>query len=156
MPQPAEYYSGNEFIGNSTQDLAYFIETHSQDSLVIQQIKLSERLTKIYPQIYLYSSITVGVGGIGLSYVAFKGINSIFNPKNADPSLATVAKTSLGLMILGVTGLTVAGGYFVASQIKLHKAIKSYNKPFQADKITFDFQPYFQSDSSGLTISVNF
>ena len=156
MPQPAEYYSGNEFIGNSTQELAYFIETHSQDSLVIQQIKSSEKLTKIYPKIYLYSSITTGIGGIGLGYVVFKGVGSIFNPKNANPSLATVVKTSLGFMIVGITGLTVAGGYFVASQIKLHKAIKGYNRPFQADKVTLDFHPYLQSDSYGLTATLNF
>ena len=56
IPQPAEYYSGEQYIGNSTQLLAYFIETHSQDSSVTQQIKSSERLTKIYPKIYLYRS----------------------------------------------------------------------------------------------------
>jgi hypothetical protein len=151
-----EYYCEDKLIGNSTRQLAYFIENHSQDSLIIQQIKDSERLTEIYPKIYLYSAVTVGVGGLALGYVLFKGTSSIFKPNNADPSLATVAKTSLGVMMIGLVGLNVAGGYFISSQIKLRKAIKGYNKPFQTDKVTLNLQPYFQSDAFGLTVSVNF
>lgn len=38
VPQ-SEYYSGEKYIGNSVEKLAYFIEMNSKDSLVIQQIK---------------------------------------------------------------------------------------------------------------------
>jgi hypothetical protein len=155
MPYP-EYYCEDKLIGNSTRQLAYFIETHSKDSVIIQQIKSSERLTEIYPKIYLYSSITMGVGAMGLVYVVTKVTGSILNPKNVDPSLGTISKTSLGIMMIGLVGLNVAGGYFISSQIKLRKAIKGYNKPFQADKVTLNLQPYFQSDASGLTVNINF
>lgn len=151
-----EYYSGDKLIGNSTRQLAYFIENHSEDSLVIKQIMSSERLSEMYPKIYLYSAVTVGIGGVGLGYVFIKGIGSLYKLNNADLSLITVAKTSLGVMIIGLIGLNVAGGYFISSQIKLRKAIKGYNKPFQTDKVTLNLQPYFQPNASGLTISVNF
>jgi hypothetical protein len=155
VPQP-EYYCEDKYIGNSTRELSYFIETHSQDSLIIQQIKSSVRLSEIYPKIYLYSSISTGIGAIGLVYVIVKVTGSIFNPINQDPFLGVVAKTSSGFMILGVTGLTVAGGYFISSQIKLKKAIKGYNNDIQKDKVTFDIHPYYLQDNAGLTVCLKF
>lgn len=154
VPQ-SEYYSGDKLIGNSTRKLAYFIETNSQDSLIIRQIKSSERLSKIYPKMYLYSSIATGIGGVGLGYVIFKGTSDILK-RNNDPSLGTIARGSLGIMSVGIAGLIVSGGYFISSQIKLRKAIKGYNKNFQTDKVTIDFYPYFQLNDSGMTVRVNF
>ena len=53
VPQ-SEYYSDGKYIGNSVSELAYFIETHSEDSLIVRQIKSSKKLTEVYPKIYLF------------------------------------------------------------------------------------------------------
>ncbi len=157
LPQPAEYYCEDKLIGNSTRQLAYFIETHSKDSMIIQQIKKSEKLSEIYPKIYLYSSIATGVGGLGIIYVVVKATGSIFKINNANPSsLIAILYTSFGFMGIGMAGISVAAGCFISSQIKLRKAIKEYNKPFKTDKVTINLQPYFQSDASGLTVNINF
>ena len=156
VPQ-SEYFNGDKYIGNSVSELAYFIETNSKDSLIIQQIKSSERLTEIYPKIYLYSSISVGIGAIGIVYVVVKATGSIFRINNANSSsLVTILNTSYGFMGVGMAGISVALGHFISSQIKLRKAIKDYNKPFQKGKVTVDVNPYLQSNSSGLTVNVNF
>lgn len=155
VPYP-QYYSGEQYIGNTTQELSYFIETHSQDSVIIQQIKSSERLSEIYPKIYLYSSISTGIGAIGLIYVVVKATGSLFKLTNADPSLTTIANTSFGFMGIGMAGVSVAAGCFISSQIKVRKAINSYNQNLQTDKVTIDFQPYFQPDVAGLTVKINF
>ena len=151
-----QYFYGEQYIGNSTQELLYFIETHSQDSLIIYQLNESDRLSNIYPKIYLYSGGATLMGAIGLGYVYAKAIGSIFNPNNADPYLGTLAKTSLGFMIVGVIGIAVAGGYFLASQIKLKKAIKGYNNSIRDNKISINFQPYIQGETSGLTLCIRF
>ena len=156
VPQ-SEYYSDGKYIGNSVSELAYFIETHSEDSLIVRQIKSSKKLTEVYPKIYLFSSISVGIGAIGIVYVVVKATGSIFRINNANSSsLITILNTSYGFMGVGMAGISVAAGHFISSQIKLRKAIKGYNKPFQADKVTVDFRPHLQSDFSGLTVSVNF
>ena len=155
VPYP-QYFAGEQYIGNNAHELAHFVELHSQDSVLIQQLYDSERLSTIYPKIYLYSAVAMGVGGIGLSYVLLKGIGSVVNLRNnADPNLQTIAKTSLGIMSVGTVGIVVAGGYFISSQIKLRKAIKGYNS--LQPKITFDVQPYIESDfSSGLSLKMTF
>ena len=155
VPYP-QYFAGEQYIGNNAHELAHFMELHSQDSVLIQQLHDSERLSKIYPKIYLYGAVATGVGAIGLVYIYVKAVGSIFKPQNADPNLGTVAKTSLGIMTVGLVGLTVAaGGYFISSQIKLRKAIKGYNS--LQPKITFDVQPYIESDfSSGLSLKMTF
>ena len=80
---------------------------------------------------------------------------SIFKPQNAAASLGTIAKFSLGIISVGTVGMVVAGGYFISSQIKLRKAIKGYNS--LQPKITFDVQPYVESDfSSGLSLKMTF
>ena len=156
MPQ-SEYYSGEKYIGNSVEKLAYFIEMNSKDSLVIQQIKTSERLTKIYPKIYFYSALTSGIGAIGLIYVIVKATGSIFRINNANPSsLITIMNASFGFMGIGMVGISVAAGYFISSEIKLRKAIKSYNNAFQTDKVSVSLQPYFQPNVAGLTVKINF
>ena len=154
VPYP-QYFAGEQYIGNSTNELVNFIKLHSQDSVLIQKLHDSERLSNIYPKIYLYSAVATGVGGIGLAYVYVKVVGSIFNPQNADPNLITVSRISLGIMSVGIVGVVVAGGYFISSQIKLRKAIKGYNS--LQPKITFDVQPYIESDfSSGLSLKMTF
>ncbi len=154
VPQ-SEYYSGDKYIGNSVSELAYFMGTNSKDSLVIRQIKSSEKLTEIYPKIYIFSAVATGIGGLGFSYALLKGTSDVLKGNN-DSSLGTIARGSLGIMSVGIAGLAVSGGLFITSQIKLRKAIKGYNKPFQTDKVSIDFHPYLYSDSSGLTVIVNF
>ena len=151
-----QYFYGEQYIGNSNQDLFRFIETHTQDSLIIYQLNNSDRLSKVYPKIYLYSGGATLMGAVGLSYVYAKAIGSIFNPNNADPNLGTLAKISLGFMIVGVTGIAVAGGYFIASQIKLKKAIKGFNNSLNDNKVSINFQPYIQAETSGITLFIRF
>ena len=154
VPYP-QYFAGEKYIGNSTNELINFMELHSQDSVLIQQLHDSERLSNIYPKIYLYSAVATGVGGIGLAYVYVKAVGSILNPQKADPNLGTVAKVSLGMMSAGMVGITVAGGYFISSQIKLRKAIKGYNN--LQSKISFEVQPYIDANfSSGLSLKMTF
>ena len=155
VPYP-QYFVGEQYIGNSTNELVNFMELHSQDSVLIQQLHDSERLSKIYPKIYLYSAVAMGAGGIGLTYVLVKGIGSVVNLRNTtDPNLVIIARTSLGVMSVGLVGLTVAGGYFISSQIKLRKAIKGYNS--LQPKISFEVQPYMDSNfSNGLSFKMTF
>jgi hypothetical protein len=154
VPFP-QYFAGEQYIGNNVHDLARFIELHSQDSVLIQQIYDSERLSEIYPKIYLYSAVATGVGAIGLVYVYVKVVGSIFRPQNADPSLITVARISMGTISAGTGGIAVALGYFISSQIKIRKAIKGYNS-FQP-KISFDVQPFIDSNfSTGLSLKIGF
>ena len=123
VPYP-QYYSEEKYIGNSTQELSYFIQAHSQDSLIIKLLGESGRESVTSSKIKFYSAITAGVGALGLSYVFIKGFSLILKPNSSDPALGTIAYTSLGLISLGGVGLTVGGGYFISSQIKLRKAIK--------------------------------
>ena len=155
VPYP-QYFAGEKYIGNSTNELVNFMELHSQDSVLIQQLHDSERLSNIYPKIYLYSAVATGVGGIGLAYVLVKGIGSVINLRNtADPNLVIIAKTSLGIMVIGLVGLTAAGGYFISSQLKLRKAIKGYN--ILQPKISFEVQPFIDTNfSSGLSLKMTF
>jgi hypothetical protein len=154
VPYP-QYFAGEQYIGNNTNELARFIELHSQDSVLIQQIHDSERLSKIYPKIYLYSACAVGAGGIGLAYVFVKGIGSVVNLRNADPNLGIIAKTSLGIMTFGLVGLNVAMVYFISSQVKIRKAIKGYNS--LQPKISFDVQPFMDVNfSTGLSLKMTF
>ena len=154
VPYP-QYFVGKQFIGNNVHELTRFMELNSQDSILIQQLHDSERLSKIYPEIYLYSAVATGVGAIGLVYVYVKAVGSIFKPQNAAASLGTIAKFSLGIISVGTVGMVVAGGYFISSQIKLRKAIKGYNS--LQPKITFDVQPYVEFDfSSGLSLKMTF
>lgn len=155
IPSP-QYYSGEQYIGNSTQELSYFIETHRKDSVIIKLLNESDRGLGAFSKITFYSGITTGIGGLGFSYVFIKGFSLILKPNSSDPALSTIAYTSLGLIGLGAIGLTVGGGYFISSQIKLRKAIKGYNKAFQTEKITLNFQPYFQPNVAGLTVKFNF
>lgn len=154
IPYP-QYFVGEQYIGNNVHELARFMELHSQDSVLIQQINDSERLSRIYPKIYLYSAVAMGVGAIGLVYVYVKVVGSIFRPQNADPSLGTVARVSLGVMSVGMVGIIVAGGYFISSQIKIKKAIKGYNS--LQPKVSFDVQPFMDSNfSTGLSLRIGF
>jgi hypothetical protein len=154
VPYPM-YFAGEQYIGNNVNDLARFMELHSQDSVLIQQIHDSERLSKIYPKIYLYSAVATGVGAIGLVYVYVKVVGSIFNPQNADPSLVTVARISMGATSAGMGGIAVAVGYFISSQVKIRKAIKGYNS--LQPKISFDVQPFMDSNfSTGLSLKMTF
>lgn len=150
------YYAGEQLIGNRTEQLVSFIKTHSQDSLVIQQLNTSERLSKIYPKIYGYSSLTAGIGGLGLGYVVFKSIFNVVGLRKEDPALDTVTTTSLRILTVGGAGIAVAGGYSLASRINLRRAMKGYNKTFQTDKVVLDFQPYVQSNVAGLAIKISF
>ncbi len=153
-PYP-QYFSGEQYIGNNVHELALFMELHSQDSALIQQLHDSEKLSTIYPKIYLYSAVATGVGAIGLVYVYVKAVDSIFKPPNINPDLGTVAKFSLGIMSAGTVGIIVAGSYFISSQIKLRKAIKGYNSI--QPKITFDVQPFTDSNfSTGLSLKMTF
>lgn len=155
VPYP-QYFAGEQYIGNNVHELTHFMESHSQDSVLIHQLYDSERLSTIYPKIYLYSAVATGVGGIGLGYALVKGVGNVLNLRNTtDPNLGTIAKTSLGIIAGGLVGLTVAGGYFISSQIKIRKAIKGYNS--LQPKITFDVQPYMDSDfSTGLSLKMTF
>ena len=154
VPYP-QYFVGEQYIGNNAHELAHFMELHSQDSVLIQQLHDSERLSKIYPKIYFYGAVATGVGAIGLVYVYVKAVGSIFNPQNTAASLGTVAKFSLGIMSVGTVGIVVAGGYFISSQVKIRKAIKSYNS--LQPKITFDVQPFVDANfSSGLSLKMTF
>ena len=154
VPQP-KFYSGEQYIGNSVSELTHFMELHSQDTVLIQQLYDSERVSNIYPKIYLYSAVSTGVGGIGLAYVYVKAVGSILNPQNADPNLGTVARVSLVMMSAGMAGIVVAGGYFISSQIKLRKAIKGYNN--LQPKISFEIQPFMDANfSSGLSLKMTF
>jgi hypothetical protein len=154
VPYPM-YFAGEQYIGNNTHELARFMELHSQDSVLIQQIHDSERLSGIYPKIYLYSAVATGVGAIGLVYVYVKVVGSIFNPQNADPSLGTVARFSIGAISAGTGGIVVALGYFISSQVKLRKAIKGYNS--LQPKISFDIQPFMDTNfSTGLSLKIGF
>jgi hypothetical protein len=156
VPYP-QYLAGEQYIGNNLRELTHFIEQHSQDSVVIQQLHDSERLSKIYPKIYLYSACVVGVGGLGLTYVLVKGIGSVVSLRNnIDPNLGTIAITSLRVMSVGLVGIVVAGGYFISSQIKIKKAIKGYNNGLPS-KISFDLQPFMDSNlSAGLSLKMTF
>jgi hypothetical protein len=154
VPFP-QYFAGEQYIGNNVHDLARFIELHSQDTILIEQIHDSERLSGIYPKIYLYSACALGAGGIGLAYVFVKGIGSVVNLRNADPNLGAITKTSLGIMTVGLVGLNVAMVYFISSQLKIKKAIKGYNS--LQPKISFDVQPFMDSNfSSGLSLRIWF
>ena len=154
VPYP-QYFAGEQYIGNNLHQLARFMELHSNDSILIQRLNDSERFSEIYPQIYLYSAVAMGVGAIGLVYVYVKVVGSIFKPQNADPNLGTVSKISLGIMSAGTVGIVVAGGYFISSQVKIRKAIKGYNS--LQPKITFDVQPYMDSNfSTGLSLKMTF
>jgi hypothetical protein len=154
VPFP-QYFAGEQYIGNNVHDLARFMELHSQDTILIEQIHDSERLSGIYPKIYLYSACALGAGGIGLAYVFVKGIGSVVNLRNADPNLTIIAKTSLGIMTVGLVGLNVAMVYFISSQLKIKKAIKGYNS--LQPKISFNVQPFMDSNySSGLSLRIGF
>jgi hypothetical protein len=154
VPYPM-YFAGEQYIGNNVHELVRFMEMHSQDSVLIQQLRDSERLSELYPKIYLYSAVATGVGAVGLVYVYVKAIGSIFRPQNADPTLGTIAKISLVAISAGIGGIIVAGGYFIGSQIKIRKAIKGYNS--LQPKISFDVQPFMDSNlSSGLSLKMTF
>ena len=90
-------------------------------------------------------------------YVIVKATGSIFRINNANPSsLITIMNASFGFMGIGMVGISVAAGYFISSQIKLRKAIKSYNNAFHTDKVSVSLQPYFQPNVAGLTVKINF
>jgi hypothetical protein len=148
------YFAGEQPIGISTQQLIKFIEkTHSQDSLVMVQIRGSEKLSKIYPKIQGYSSLISGIGALGFTYVIAKGIGRVVSANTySDPSVEKVANASLGLVAIGVGGIAFGGGCAIVSKIKLKKAINSYNKTFQKNKVVIDLQPFVHPNASGLTI----
>ena len=154
VPYP-QYVVGEQYIGNNVHELTRFVELHSQDSLLIQQLHDSERLSKIYPKIYLYSAVVSGVGAVGLIYVYTKAAGSIFKPQSVYSDLLTIARISIVMMSIGTVGIVVAGGYFISSQIKLRKAIKGYNS--LQPKISFEIQPFMDANfSSGLSLKMTF
>jgi hypothetical protein len=156
VPYP-QYFADEKYIGNSTSELIRFVEEHSQDSTIIQQLYASEKLSKNYSKIYIYSSCAVGAGGLGLTYVLIKGFSSVVNLRNnADPNLGTIALTSLGVMSVGLVGIVVGTGYMISSQVKIKKAIKGYNNGLQP-KISFEVQPFMDSNfSAGLSLKMTF
>lgn len=154
VPYP-QYFVGKQFIGNNVHELTGFMELHSQDSILIQQLHDSERMSKIYPKIYLYSACAVGVGGVGIAYVFIKGTTNVLKNQLGSNPYVTILELSLKIMSVGMVGIVVAGGYFISSQIKLRKAIKGYNS--LQPKITFDVQPFMDSNfSTGLSLKMTF
>jgi hypothetical protein len=144
VPYP-QYFVGEQYIGNSTADLIRFIESHSQDSIVIGQLYDSEKLSQIYPKIYLYSACAVGAGGLGMAYVFIKGTNDVLKNQTGSTPYLTIFRISLGAMSVGMAGIVVAAGYFISSQVKLRKAIKGYNNSLQP-KMSFEIQPFMDAN----------
>ena len=154
VPYP-QYFAGEQYIGNNVHELARYMEIHSEDSVVIQQLRDSERLSKIYNKIYFYSACAVGVGGIGIAYVFIKATNDVLKNNGGSTPYVTIFHSSLGIITVGMAGIVVAGGYFISSQIKIKKAIKGYNS--LQPKISFDVQPFVDSNlSAGLSLKMTF